>query len=53
MKKSSAIIDVVGGGEGGQRIEMKCSEEITHVWSAVVLVVEMKGFGSADFSREK
>ncbi len=32
---------------------MKCSEEITHVWCTVDLVVEMWGFGSVDFSREK
>ncbi len=40
VAKSSAVIEVVGGGEGTEE-RIKCSEEITHVWSAVDLVVEM------------
>ncbi len=32
---------------------IKYSEEITHFWSAVDLVVIMWGFGSVDFSRER
>ncbi len=37
----------------GTEERIKCSEEITHVWSAVDLVVEVWGFGSVDFSRER
>ncbi len=40
IAKSSAVIEVVGGGEGGQRRELNVLK-ITHVWSAVDLVVEM------------
>ncbi len=53
MAKSSAVREVVGGGGGEQRRLIKCSEESTHVWSPVALVVEMWGFGSVDFSRER
>ncbi len=41
VAKSSAVIEVVGGGGGGTEERIKCSEEITHVWSAVDLVVEV------------
>ncbi len=41
MAKSSAVREVVGGGGGEQRRLIKCSEESTHVWSPVALVVEM------------
>ncbi len=41
VAKSSAIIEVVGGGGGGTDERIKCSEEITCVWSAVNLVVEI------------
>ncbi len=38
VAKSSAVNRSGGGGGGGQRRE--CSGEITHVWSAVDLVVK-------------
>ncbi len=41
VAKSSAVIEVVGGGGRGTEERIKCSEEITHVWSAVDLVVEV------------
>ncbi len=41
VAKSSAVIDVVGGGEGRTEERIKCSEEITHIWSTVDLVMEM------------
>ncbi len=41
VAKSSAVIEVVGGWWRGTEERIKCSEEITHVWRAVDLVVEM------------
>ncbi len=40
VAKSSAVIEVVEVKEGTEE-RIKCSEEITHVWSAVDFVVEM------------
>ncbi len=37
VAKSSAVIEVVEGGAGTEE-RIKCSEEITHVWSAVILL---------------
>ncbi len=51
MKKSGKVSSCYrSGGRGwrGTEERIKCSEEITHVWSAVDLVVEMCGFGNVD-----
>ncbi len=44
VAKSSAVYRSGGRWWRGTEERIKCSEEITHVWSAVDLVVEMWGF---------
>ncbi len=41
VAKSSAVIEEWWAVVEGTEERIKCSEEITHVWSAVDLVVEM------------
>ncbi len=41
VAKSSAVIEVGGRWWRGTEERIKCSEEITHIWIAVDLVVEM------------
>ncbi len=55
-EKSGKVISCYRSGGRwwrGTEERIKCSEEITHVWSAVDLVVEMWGFGRVYFSRER
>ncbi len=55
-KKSCKVISCYRRGgrwwRGTEEI-IKCSEEITHIWSIVDLVMEMWRFGSVDFSGER
>ncbi len=55
-KKSCNVISCYRSGGRwwrGTEERIKCSEEITHIWSTVDLVVEMWRFGSVDFCGER
>ncbi len=55
-KKSCKVISCYRRGgrwwRGTEEI-IKCSKEITHIWTIADLVMEMWRFGSVDFSRER
>ncbi len=56
VKKSCKVISCYRRGGRwwrGTEERIKCSKEITHIWSIVDLVMEMWWFGSVDFSGER